>query len=120
MRVLLIPNLVVDNTVIVRVGSRGDGARRISLLARVGAYARAGFAVVRAAVARIWVAGRSISRAFAEIGSVQVAGAGGASGLQETILQTGGRRAGADAAHRSLSPGELDRPGISADVAANL
>src|SRR5260370_17491042 len=111
---------VVDNSVILRVGSRSDGARRFPLLARAGAYSWAGFAAVRAVAARIWLAGRSVSRAANSIRSLQVAGAGGASRLQETFLQTRRKRAGADATHRSLPAAELDRSGISADAAADL
>src|SRR5260370_5480405 len=111
---------VVDNSVILRVGSRSDGARRFPLLARAGAYSWTGFAAVRAAAAPIWLAGRTVSRSANSIRSLQVAGAGGASRLQETFLQTRRKRAGDDATHRSLPTAELDRSGISADAAANL
>src|SRR6266852_5113445 len=82
-----LPYLVVDNSVILRVGSPCDGARRFPLLARAGPYPWAGFAAFRAAAEGIWVAGRSVSRAADEIGSLQFAGARGPGGLQEAILQ---------------------------------
>src|SRR5260370_8053259 len=110
----------VDKRGVVGVGWGGGGARRFPRLARAGAYSWAGFAAVRAVAARIWLAGRSVSRAANSIRSLQVAGAGGASRLQETVLQTRRKRAGADATHRSLPTAELDRSGISADAAANL
>src|SRR3982074_1703895 len=112
--------MVVGNWVIYRVGSPCDGAGRFPPLARAGADPWAGFEVVRAAAARIWVAGRSVSRAADSARSVQTAGTGSASGLQEAILQARRKRAGAHAKHRSLPAGELDRSGISAEPAANL
>src|SRR6266478_4830194 len=115
-----LPYLIVDNSVIQRVGSPCDGARRLPLLARAGAYPWAGFAAFRAAAAGVWLAGRSVSRATDEIGSLQVAGASGAGGLQEAVLQTRRKRIGGHATHRSLPAAELDRPGVSADSAANL
>src|SRR6266446_7624551 len=83
-----LPYLAVAKSVILRVGSPRDGARRFPLLARAGPYSWAGFAAFRAAAAGVWLAGRSVSRAADEVGSLQVAGAGGAGSLQEAILQT--------------------------------
>src|SRR4029077_1396956 len=112
--------MVVDNTVILRVGSLCDGARRFPLLARAGAYPRAGFAALRPLAARVWLSRRSFPCAPAEVGSLQATCSRGPSRLQKAILQARGERAGAHPAHRSLPPGELDRPGVPADAAANL
>src|SRR6266702_3962649 len=101
------------------VGSGCDGAGSFPLLAGADDDAGHSGPVVCAIVARIWVAGGSVSREPDGAGGLQPVRSRGASDLQEAELLARGKGSGG-AAGGGREAGELDRARISAIAAADL
>src|SRR5450432_357764 len=112
--------ILLDIIVIKRARLASDGVGLFPLLAGFGAYAGFSFPFVWTIVEGVRVAGGSVSGAFAALGAVQVAGGGGAGGVQEAGVQAGREGAGFDPGNRKLPIVELERPGISAVAPADL